>query len=241
MYFWRMISLTEENYLKALFHLSASLPGKRDAGTSELAEHLSVKPASVHDMLKKLKEKKLVEYEKYGKISLTAAGKSRAVEVIRKHRLWEVFLYEKLGFSWDEIHEVAEQLEHIRSPKLIEKLDTFLGFPKFDPHGDVIPNARGEWHKQERLRLSEARPGHSFQLVAVDDDSPAFLQQVLKAGLGIGTCFTLVERSAFDGLMLVRVNRQTHHISREMGDCMYVSAGAAGKKNKTARRGGAER
>jgi len=127
-----MISLTEENYLKALFHLSAGQGGKREAGTSELAEHLSVKPASVHDMLKKLKEKKLVEYEKYGKISLTTSGRNRAVEVIRKHRLWETFLYDKLGFNWDEIHEVAEQLEHIRSAKLIERLDKFLGYPRVD-------------------------------------------------------------------------------------------------------------
>ena len=126
-----MLSHTEENYLKALFHLtSEEVSGKSEAGTNELALTLNVKPATANDMLKKLKEKKLISYEKYGKISLTPTGKKQAIQVIRKHRLWETFLYEKLEFTWDEVHEVAEQLEHIQSSKLIEKLEKFLNYPE---------------------------------------------------------------------------------------------------------------
>jgi DtxR family Mn-dependent transcriptional regulator len=139
-----MLSFTEENYLKALWHLTMDNTHKGDAGTNELAAHLNVKPATSNDMLKKLKEKKLVDYKKYGKSSLTNKGKKLAIEVVRKHRLWETFLYEKLEFTWDEVHEVAEQLEHIQSQKLVDKLDKFLNYPYFDPHGDVIPNAKGE-------------------------------------------------------------------------------------------------
>src|SRR3954454_8694896 len=150
-----MLSHTEENYLKALFHLTTESIDKSKAGTNELAAHLNVKPASVNDMLKKLKEKKLISYEKYGKISLTAEGKRKAVDIIRKHRLWETFLYEKLEFSWDEVHEIAEQLEHIQSQKLVDKLDKFLKYPQFDPHGDAIPNAKGEMKAPFKKTLAE--------------------------------------------------------------------------------------
>ena len=118
-----MLSFTEENYLKALLQITIENPEKGEAGTNELAAHLCVKPATVNDMLKKLKEKKLIDYQKYGKISLTLEGRKNAVDILRKHRLWETFLYEKLDFTWDEVHEVAEQLEHIKSVKLVEKLD----------------------------------------------------------------------------------------------------------------------
>lgn len=139
------LSYTEENYLKGLFKLTIELGDKEEAGTNEIAAHLGVKPASVNDMLKKLKDKKLIQYERYGKSSLTKEGKKRAIEIVRKHRLWETFLHEKLAFNWDEVHEVAEQLEHIQSKKLIDKLDQFLEYPSIDPHGDPIPNAKGEW------------------------------------------------------------------------------------------------
>ncbi|MEO0066766.1 MAG: hypothetical protein RI983_2092 [Bacteroidota bacterium] len=144
----QVLSYTEENYLKGLFKLTIELGEKEEAGTNEIAAQLGVKPASVNDMLKKLKDKKLIQYERYGKSSLTKEGKKRAIEIVRKHRLWETFLHEKLDFNWDEVHEVAEQLEHIQSKKLIDKLDQFLEYPSIDPHGDPIPNAKGEWpHK----------------------------------------------------------------------------------------------
>lgn len=141
----QVLSYTEENYLKGLFKLTLDIGAKEEAGTNEIASHLGIKPASVNDMLKKLKDKKLIKYEKYGKSSLTKEGKKLAIEIVRKHRLWETFLFEKLAFSWDEVHEVAEQLEHIQSKKLIDKLDQFLNYPAKDPHGDPIPNSKGEW------------------------------------------------------------------------------------------------
>lgn len=141
----QVLSYTEENYLKGIFKLTIEMADKTEAGTNEIASHLGIKPASANDMLKKLKEKKLIKYERYGKSSLTKEGKKLAIEIVRKHRLWESFLFEKLAFNWDEVHEVAEQLEHIQSKKLIDKLDQFLNYPSTDPHGDPIPNAKGEW------------------------------------------------------------------------------------------------
>ncbi len=141
----QVLSYTEENYLKGIFKLTIEMADKTEAGTNEIANHLGIKPASANDMLKKLKDKKLIQYERYGKSSLTKEGKKLAIEIVRKHRLWESFLFEKLAFNWDEVHEVAEQLEHIQSKKLIDKLDQFLNYPSTDPHGDPIPNAKGEW------------------------------------------------------------------------------------------------
>jgi len=141
----QVLSYTEENYLKGIFKLTIEVDDKSEAGTNEIANHLGIKPASANDMLKKLKDKKLIQYERYGKSSLTKEGKKLAIEIVRKHRLWESFLFEKLAFNWDEVHEVAEQLEHIQSKKLIDKLDQFLNYPSTDPHGDPIPNAKGEW------------------------------------------------------------------------------------------------
>ena len=147
-----MLSYTEENYLKALQKITLE-SGTKDAGTNELATLLAVKPATANDMLKKLKEKKLVDYEKYGKIRLSGEGEKIAIDIIRKHRLWETFLYQNLEFSWDEVHDVAEQLEHIQSSKLIDKLDKFLGYPEFDPHGDPIPSSNGEIKVQFKKTL----------------------------------------------------------------------------------------
>ena len=137
-----MLSLTEENYLKAIYHLSDG--GSKAVLTNELAEAMSTKAASVTDMIKKLSAKEVITYEKYYGVNITAQGKNEALMVIRKHRLWETFLVDKLGFAWDEVHDVAEQLEHINSPRLIEKLDEFLGYPKVDPHGDPIPDNKGK-------------------------------------------------------------------------------------------------
>src|SRR5215218_3993071 len=163
-YLYLMLSSTEENYLKALLHLTL-ISDKEEAGTNEIAAYLGVKPATANDMFKRLKEKKLIRYEKYGKVSLVEKGRMLATDVLRKHRLWETFLYEKLEFTWDEVHEVAEQLEHIQSDKLIEKLDKFLNYPQFDPHGDVIPNAKGEMRTSFRKTLAEIEPGKTCKMV----------------------------------------------------------------------------
>ncbi len=169
-----MLSQTEENYLKALLKIAFSNVNT-EVGTNELATLLTVKPATVSDMLKKLKEKELVDYEKYGKITLTTEGRKNAIEVLRKHRLWETFLYEKFEFTWDEVHEVAEQLEHIQSAKLIDMLDKFLDYPEFDPHGDPIPNKKGEIKVHFKKTLSDVEVGNSCKMVAVKDNSSSFL------------------------------------------------------------------
>lgn len=217
-----MLTQTEENYLKALFSLTETEEGKTEAGTNELAAVLNVKPATANDMLKKLKEKKLISYEKYGKISLMAAGRKLAVEVVRKHRLWETFLYEKLEFTWDEVHEVAEQLEHIYSPKLIEKLEKFLDYPELDPHGDVIPNAKGEMKMPARKTLSQWPVGKTCKLVAVKDNSASFLQYVVQVGLGLSSKIKVVARQSFDGSLEIEVNGRRSSVSQKFAENLYV-------------------
>ncbi|ANH80478.1 iron-dependent repressor [Niabella ginsenosidivorans] len=217
-----MLSQTEENYLKALFHLTSEHSEKSKAGTNELATALNVKPATVNDMLKKLKQKKLILYEKYGKISLTAAGNKQAIEIVRKHRLWETFLYEKLGFSWDEVHEVAEQLEHIQSPKLIAQLEKFLDYPEYDPHGDAIPNAKGELKPPPRKTLSEIPVGKTCRLVAVKDNSALFLQYVVQVGLGLSSKIKVISRQDFDGSIEIEVTGKKSVVSQKFADNIYV-------------------
>lgn len=199
------LSITEENYLKALFKIGVE-NGSQEVGTNELASNLSLKPATVNSMLKKLKDKKLINHKKYGKIKLTTLGKKHGIEVIRKHRLWETFLYEKLEFGWDEIHEVAEQLEHVRSQKLIDKLERFLDFPEFDPHGDPIPNQDGEFKTTFKRTLSDIAPGSICKMVAVKDNSSSFLQYVVKLGLGLHNKITVLNKHDFDGSLEIEVH-----------------------------------
>ncbi len=216
-----MLSYTEENYLKALLKLTFEI-GKEEAGTNELAAVLVVKPATVSDMLKKLKDKMLVDYEKYGKITLTAEGKKRGIDIVRKHRLWETFLYIKLGFNWDEVHEVAEQMEHIQSAKLVDKLDKFLNYPEFDPHGDPIPNKKGELKVQFTKTLSEVLVGNSCKMVAVKDNSSPFLQYVIKVGLGINNAIKVVSKQEYDALMVIEVNGQQSSVSQKFAENIFV-------------------
>ena len=216
-----MLSYTEENYLKALLKLTFET-GNEEAGTNELAVLLVVKPATVTDMLKKLKEKLLVDYEKYGKITLTAEGRKKAIDILRKHRLWETFLYDKLEFNWDEVHEVAEQMEHIQSVKLIDKLDKFLDYPEFDPHGDPIPNKKGELKIKFTKTLSEVEAGNGCKMVAVKDNSSSFLQYVVKVGLGINNRIKVVAKQEYDGLMLIEVNGQQSSVSQKFAENIFV-------------------
>lgn len=219
-----MLSYTEENYLKALLKLSFQNEDKPEAGTNEMAAHLGVKPATATDMLKKLKEKELVNYKKYGKILLTDAGKQQAIAILRKHRLWETFLYEKLDFSWDEVHEVAEQLEHIQSNKLVDKLEEFLGFPEFDPHGDPIPKANGDMPKVEKILLSEVKEGEVCWVVAVKDTSTVFLQYLEKLEITIGTPIKVVERIDFDGSMSIQISDQeARNVSMKFAESLFIT------------------
>lgn len=216
-----MLSFTEENYLKALLKITID-NNVVEVGTNELASHLDVKPATVTDMLKKLKEKNLINYEKYGKISLNDKGRKIALEILRKHRLWETFLYQKLDFNWDEVHEIAEQLEHIKSAKLINKLDAFLDFPQFDPHGDPIPTEQGEIKVTYKKTLSEVSVGDVCKLVAVKDNSAAFLQYVVKIGLGISSVIKVIGRQDFDAMMMIDVDGTTYHVSEKFAENVFV-------------------
>ena len=217
-----MLSFTEENYLKALLHLTMEFEDKVEAGTNELAFYLGVKPATATDMLKKLKEKKLIQYEKYGKISLSETGRRKAIEILRKHRLWETFLYEKLEFTWDEVHEVAEQLEHIHSPKLVDKLDKFLGYPEVDPHGDSIPNAKAELKQSFKKTLSEVDTGTSCKMVAVKDNTAAFLQYVSKLNLRIDTTIQVLSRQDYDGSMELLISGSKVMVSQKFAENILI-------------------
>lgn len=198
------ISSTEENYLKAIFHLCEE--NKTDCtSTNVLAKELSIKPASVSAMLKKLTTKDYINYKPYSDVVLTDKGRKIAVRVIRKHRLWEVFLVESLGFSWDEVHEVAEQLEHIKSEKLIDKLDAFLRYPKTDPHGDPIPTPTGKLTKIKKQKLNEAKPNMKYEVVAVSDSSSEFLQFLIQQNIGLGTKIELISQNKTDNSLLVQL------------------------------------
>jgi len=225
-----MLSFTEENYLKALLQLTLETGNKEDLGTNELAAHLKIKPATANDMLKKLKEKKYVHYKKYGKSSLTNEGKKLAVEIVRKHRLWETFLYEKLQFTWDEVHEVAEQLEHIKSPKLIDKLDKFLNYPAYDPHGDVIPTAKGEMKMPVKKTLDEEEIGHSCTMVGVKDNSASFLQYVDKVGLIMNKKIKVLAKQYYDDLIEIEVNGKRSSVSPKFAENIVIVCEDCSKK-----------
>lgn len=199
-----MTSFTEENYLKAIYHLSHS-KGGGSVSTNELAESTQTRAASVSDMLRKLADKSFINYVKYQGVTLTDTGSAIALKVIRKHRLWEVFLVEKLGFGWGEIHEIAEQLEHIDSLELTSRLDEFLGNPKFDPHGDPIPDQKGILPVQESIKLSVAPLHKKLVVVGVLEDSAEFLTHLDKIEFKLGLSLSVQEVSTFDKSIEVQI------------------------------------
>jgi DtxR family Mn-dependent transcriptional regulator len=202
-----LVSYTEENYLKAIFALSR-LYNEQEVSTNRISEHLKNKAASVTDMLKRLADKKLIDYKPYKGVKLTDKGKKTAVKVIRKHRLWEVFLVEKLKFKWDEVHDIAEQLEHIDSDKLIEKLDVFLGKPKADPHGDPIPDASGKFGIQRSVALSDAAKKSTLIVTGVSDHSTEFLQFLSNSGISLGHQLKIEEQNNYDKSVIVKINNK---------------------------------
>lgn len=216
-------SFTEENYLKAIYKLSLRTP--EGVTTNALADRLDTKASSVTDMLRRLGEKGLVSYQKYQGAVLTADGQRVAVEVIRKHRLWEVFLVEKLHFSGDAVHDVAEQLEHISSEELTERLDAYLGRPKYDPHGGPIPDSDGNFPMPVRVRLDELMVGTSSRIMGITDHSAEFLGYLTKVGLGLGTGFVLVDRHAFDQSVELQMADRTLNLSRDAARNIFVSNG----------------
>lgn len=217
-----MLSHTEENYLKAIYHLSSE--GAESVSTNALAGQMNTSAASITDMMKKLSAKKLIRYERYRGVSMTEKGSNDALAIIRKHRLWETFLVEKLGFKWDEVHEVAEQLEHVQSRLLVDKLDQFLGYPKSDPHGDWIPDRNGKYKDDQRTPLSEAGTGSTFKIKSIRDDVPGLLQYMTKVGIGIGAGVKIIERREFDGSMdLIVENKKRITLSKESGEKILVT------------------
>ncbi|MGB0404523.1 MAG: metal-dependent transcriptional regulator [Salibacteraceae bacterium] len=215
------LSKNEEDYLKAIFHLTFEI-GEKTAGTNQLAQDLGISPASVTGMIKKLKTKKLVDSEKYGKLKLTKEGFAFATMLVRKHRLWETFLYQHLNFTWDEVHEVAEQLEHIKSPKLIEQLDIYLGKPKSDPHGDAIPDENGLFSLSTKISLDKVPLGKKCKVVSVKDSSVAFLQLVSKLGIGINSNIQIIDRQEFDGTLVIDIDGEKKHVSSKFAKNVFV-------------------
>ena len=198
------LSFTEENYLKAIYHLSRN--GTESVNTNALAESMQTTPASVNDMVKRLAQKNLIGYQKYKGTTLLPNGQKVALMIVRKHRLWEVFLVDKLGFKWDEVHEIAEQLEHIKSPTLIQRLDEFLGFPSTDPHGDPIPDENGKMKESVKASISDVEIGSAGIMVAVNTDDSLLLQHLDSIGIRLGSRIQVMDRIAFDGSVSLSIN-----------------------------------
>ena len=214
-------SFTEENYLKAIYKLQERLAS--EVSTNEIAEAVNTRAASVTDMLRKLAEKKLINYKKYQGVTLTEKGRKVAVDIIRKHRLWEVFLVEHLGFGWDEVHDVAEQMEHISSPLLVERLDRFLNHPKYDPHGGPIPDAEGNFPAPARIKLDELPLGKQSKVLGVTEHSDSFLAYLKKVGLDLGQAFTLTDRHDFDRSVEILLNGEMLHVSHDVAKHIFVA------------------
>lgn len=215
-----MLTYSEENYLKAIFHLEKTYP--KGVSTNALAGQMDTKASSVTDMAKKLADKQLVDYKKYQGVKLSKAGRGTAIAIIRKHRLWEVFLVEKLNFSWDEVHEVAEQLEHIKSEKLILELDRFLEFPKKDPHGDPIPDAEGNFTNPSRVVLSELEAGEKGICVGVKDSSAEFLKYLDKNKIVLGKEIHVLEKETFDHSLRIKIGAEDLIISSLISNNLFI-------------------
>ena len=215
-----MQSYTEENYLKIIYHLSVI---NNPVQTNAIAEGIQTKAASVTDMLKKLADKELVDYVKYQGVTLTEKGKLTAINIVRKHRLWEVFLVDKLNFKWDEVHEVAEELEHIKSTLLVERLDEFLEFPKLDPHGDPIPDQHGNFADLSFVKLSKLKTTEKGTITGVSEHSSLFLKHLEKLGLTLGKKIEVLEIIDFDGSVELLIDNKKVNISREVAKHILIS------------------
>ncbi len=210
----------EENYIKAIFHLQQE---DGTVSTNALAAELHTKAASVTDMLKKLKTKKLLSYEKYKGVRLTGEGKKLALAIVRKHRLWEFFLVNNLQFGWDEVHEVAEELEHISSKKLVEKLDQFLGYPKFDPHGDPIPDSHGKMAVQLQINLIDMPLNKMAEVSSVGSQSTELLELLKHKNILIGTRLEVKKKFGFDHSIEIKIkSQQPFTISQQLAQALFV-------------------
>jgi DtxR family Mn-dependent transcriptional regulator len=215
-----MNTYTEENYLKAIFKYSNR--SKEGVSTNVIADELNTKASSVTDMIKKLSDKKLVLHKKYKGVTLTQEGRKIAVSVIRKHRLWEVFLVEKLDFKWDEVHDIAEQLEHIHSEELVERLDTFLDYPKYDPHGDPIPDKDGNVNHHKDITLSDLKSNEKGIIVGVKEHSASYLKYLESIGLILGAEIKVIEVIEFDHSMNISINKKDTIISHQASKNLII-------------------
>ena len=215
------LTQSEENYLKVIFHLSGK--EREKVLTNSLAEKLSTKASSITDMLKKLADKKLISYKKYYGCGLTAKGEAIALQIVRKHRLWETFLVSKLSFGWEEVHEIAEQLEHIKSAKLIDGLDKLLAYPKFDPHGDPIPNKNGNiTYAKSKIMLIESALNSRVEVVSVNEDSLSLLKDLDEIGIKLGSDLKVLERYRFDDSLKVEINGKQMNLSKKVAENIGV-------------------
>jgi DtxR family Mn-dependent transcriptional regulator len=215
-----LLSQTEENYLKAIYSLAYANSNK--VSTTLISEELKTKASSVTDMIKKLADKNLVHYKKYQGVSLTEIGQKIAVEIVRKHRLWEVFLVNKLNYNWDEVHELAEQLEHIKSETLIDKLEAFLEFPTHDPHGDPIPDKSGNVEHHKNMMLSSIEIKNSCVVIGIKDSSDPFLKFLDKLQIQLGSIIKVVSKEPFDNSMLVETATGSISISNQISKNLFV-------------------
>ncbi|MBD1384461.1 metal-dependent transcriptional regulator [Mucilaginibacter rigui] len=215
-----MYTLAEENYLKAIFKLSQIT---ENVSTNQIAAELATKASSVTDMLRKLAEKLLINYTRYQGVSLTQTGEKVAINIIRRHRLWEYFLVEKLHFKWDEVHDMAEEMEHISSNELIDRLDEFMGFPSRDPHGDPIPDSKGNFKKNDLKPISVVGVNTCGIISGVKDHSTAFLQYLEKHGLIIGKKITVKEIITYDNAVILQMENKDIQISRDVAINLLIA------------------
>ncbi len=215
-----MLSQAEENYLKAIYSLESDLA--KAISTNLIAKKMRTKASSVTDMIKKLSDKELVIYKKYQGVQLSEEGKKIAISIVRKHRLWECFLVDKLNFSWDEVHDIAEQLEHIQSETLVDNLDAFLEFPSHDPHGDPIPDKNGYMYKRKKVALSTLNPQDETVLLGVKDSSDAFLKYLNKKNIAIGNTIKVQSIELFDKSMEITINNHLISITNQVAENLMV-------------------
>jgi len=216
-----MLTFSEENHLKSIFHLSTD--SESGVSTNSIADNLNTKASSVTEMLKKLSDKLLIVYKKYHGAQLTDKGRKTALNIIRKHRLWEVFLVDKLNFKWDEVHDIAEQLEHIQSEKLTNELDKFLDFPTKDPHGDPIPNPAGFIKFTPKLKLSDLNIGETGKFVGVKNSSSTFLKYLDKRQISLGSNIKVLHQEEFDQSLHVGLDESNLTISIKTASNLYIT------------------
>src|SRR5678815_2532502 len=215
-------STSEENYLKTIFHLQTK---DENVSTNELAEKLKAKPASITDMMKKLKTRKLVNYQPYQGFRLTPDGKKVALSIIRRHRLWEYFLAEKLKFNWDEVHEIAEQMEHVSSKKLIDKLDEYLGYPKFDPHGDPIPDTNGKMETGKQVNLSDLPVDKPAKVCFIANQTELLMEHLNEKKMNIGVSIVVKRKFSYDDSLEIKLDNKVLTISDQLAKNIFVRHG----------------